>query len=73
VGGLTLSEDNWPSYALGRPDSHSSPWPCHELQQMFRTVLEPHTTLLMPLGGLTGSVLAFYGLTGSANCRPSYL
>jgi len=78
MGGEGGDEDEWVNDALRyrRPSYvHSGPdrWPQHpslyKRADVQQNRIEPQATLLMPLKGLTGSIMVLYDLTGSTTSR----
>jgi len=67
VGGLMMPLDTGDQVVctVGRTDGHSSPYTPRVMQAYNGTRIGPKATLLMPLKGLTGSIMVLRDLTGS--------
>jgi len=66
VGGLMMLSDTGEQVmcTVGHPDGHSSPNYTTSCADVQWDRIGPQTTLLMPLKGLTGSIMVLCDLTG---------
>jgi len=71
VDGLTMPLDtaNKVVYTVGQTDGHSSPDHTTSRADVQLDRIGPQATLLMPLKGLTGSIMVLCDLTGSTTNR----
>jgi len=67
VGELPMFSDtgNQVVCTVGQTDGHSSPYNTTSRADVQWDRIGPQATLLMPLKGLTGSIMVFCDLTGS--------
>jgi len=66
VGGLTMLSDTGDQVmcTVGQTDDHSSPDHTTSREDVQWNRIGPQVTLLMPLKGLTGSIMVLRDLTG---------
>jgi len=71
VGGLTMLSETGDQVVctVGQTDGHSSPYHTMSCAGIQWDRIGPQATLLMPLKGLTGSIMVLCDLTGSKTGR----